>query len=469
MKSVLNAKLTLQFLRISTIVLCVPVDSAAQELCHAVVEVEEVVCTYVPPGNGAGPLWCYGAPLLVRWGNNVFVSATETGKDVPRLCNTRWRLFGRDRNGWRLLHTPEAFREREPCPLVAFGDGRLFLSTNPSVAPPGTHYGPCEPHLVEFSAKNPQASPKSLPSHWEGEPRFTDHSYRGIASDAARGEILLLNIHSRTGEQCWAFIERGGKWSRQGRIRFPIRACYPQVALRERAGHVLAIGDIVEPNAEWQAYKRQKTGREWDYVLRRLFYTWTPDIARTDFAEPMELENVDSTAGYIRNLDIWLGPRETAHVLYLKMPVQSALLRDKFFPDKRITTSLEHAVLRHGEVVRRSTLVKRGEGESSEIPGNARFHATGDGRLFVVYYCGGKDREGKTLSENRLLQVLPEKWPKPIPLPLEHPFTTFFTAAERGGSPPSNVIDLFGSGHQPRTLRYARIRLRFQDENASAK
>ncbi len=448
---------------------CTLLNVPAEELRGPLVEVEEVVCTYAPPGNGAGPLWCYGAPLLVRWGNNVFVSAMETGKDVPKLCNTRWQLFGRNQNGWRLLYTPDAFREREPCPLVAFSDGRLFLSTNPSLTPPGTYYGRCDPHLVEFSASNPQLPPRTLPAHWEGEASFTDHSYRGIASDAVRAEILLLNIHSRTGEQWWAFLEGNGKWSKQGRIRFPIRACYAQVALRDRAAHVLAIGDIVEPNAEWRAYKREKTGREWDYVFRRLFYTWSPDVSRTEFAKPLELDNLDSTAGYIRNLDLWLDSKGAAHVLYLKMPVQSALLRDKFFPEKKITTSLEYAVLRRGEVVRRSTLVKGGEGASGEIPGNARFHATDDGRLFVIYYCGGRDAKGKTLSENRILQILPRRGAKPITLPLKHPFTTFFTAAERGGSRPSNVIDLFGSGHQPRTLRYARIQLRFRDESSSAK
>jgi hypothetical protein len=125
----------------------------------------------------------------------------------------------------------------------------------------------------------------------------------------------------------------------------------------------------------------------------------------------------------------------------------------------KITTSLEHAILRNGKVVRRSTLLKGGEGESSEIPGNARFHATAEGELFVVYYCSGTDKNGKRVSENRILQVLPEIGSQPVRIPLEHPFTTFFTACERGGSAPSKIIDLFGTGHQPNTLRYARIRL----------
>ena len=424
-----------------------------------VAEVEEVVCTYVAPDNGAGPLWCYGAPLVARWRDKVFVSAMETGEGVPKLCNTRWQLFMRGDDGWKLQQKADAFREREPCPLVAFSDGRLFLSVNPSISPPGTQYGPCEPHLLEFSAEKPSELPKQLRPVWLGEIRFTDHSYRGIAADGARGEILLLNIHAETGEQFWSFLDSDGKWSRQGKIRFPIRSCYPQVALKDRAAHVLAIGDIVEPNEEWRAYKKEKTGREWDYVFRRLFYTWTPDIATTDFAEPLELENLDATAGYIRNLDLWLGPESSVHVLYLKMPVQSALIRDRFLPGEKIATSLEYTILRNGNVVRRATLLKGGEGESNDIPGNARFQVTAEGELSVVYFSSGVDKNGKPVSENRIMRILPETDSKPVTIPLEHPFTTFFTACERGGSAPSKIIDLFGTGYQPNTLRYARVRL----------
>jgi hypothetical protein len=454
----------------ATVLTCPSTGYSAEGALAVVVEVEEEVCKYTPPGNGAGPLWCYGAPLLVRHEDKVFVSAMETGEGVPKLCNTRWQLYGRDETGWGLLFRPQGFREREPSPLVGFADERVFVSVNPSLAPAGTQYGPCDPHLLEFSVKDlSRLRLRRLRPVWKGETQFTDHSYRGIAADAANGEILLLNIHSRTGEQYWSFLDRERNWSSQGRIRFPIRSCYPQVALKNRAAHVLAIGDIVEPNEEWRAYKKEKTGRAWDYVFRRLFYAWTPNVTEKGFAEPLELENLDATAGYIRNLDLWLGPRETAHVLYLKMPVQSALIRDRFFPDAKITTSLEYAVLRKGNVVSRRTLLKGGEGESPEIPGNARFHATGDGKLFVVYYCGGTTVAGDSVSENRILQILPETGEGPIRIPLEHPFTTFFTAAERGGSPPSKIVDLFGSGPQPQTLRYARIRLRFRPESDPAK
>ncbi|MCZ6681380.1 MAG: hypothetical protein O7E52_29550, partial [Candidatus Poribacteria bacterium] len=316
-----------------------------------VVEAEDVVSRYVPPNNGAGPLWCYGAPLLVRHGDWVYVSVMETGEDVPPLCNTRWQLLRRDRQGWRVCQQAEDFREREPCPMVGLADGRLFLSINPLTEPPGKNRGQCAPHLLQFSIEEPQRAGLSIRPVWDEGHHFTEHSYRGIAADGPRGELLVLNIDSPTGAQFWSYRDASGTWARHGQIRFPIRSCYPQVALRAQVAHILAIGDIVEPNSEWRAYKHEKTGRDWDYVFRRLFYTWTPDITRSDFASPTELENLDATGGYIRNLDLWIDPNGAAHLLYLKQPVQSALMRDEFFPGVPLTTSLEYCVLRDGAVI----------------------------------------------------------------------------------------------------------------------
>ncbi|MCZ6678106.1 MAG: hypothetical protein O7E52_12735, partial [Candidatus Poribacteria bacterium] len=97
---------------------------------------------------------------------------------------------------------------------------------------------------------------------------------------------------------------------------------------------------------------------------------------------------------------------------------------------------------------------------SSEMPGNARFQATDDGRLFVIYYCGGRTAAGEGISENRLLQILPAQEEfQAVRIDLKEPFYTFFTATERGGSAPSRTIDLFGVGRDSTTLRYARVKL----------
>ncbi len=324
-----------------------------------IVEVEEIITTCEPPGNGAGPFWCYGSPLIVRLGDEVFVSAMETGENIPLLCNTRWRLFRkRNVNNWEMIQASDKFNEREPCPLVCFPDEKVFLSVNPSTQPPGTKYGNCSPHLIEFIINDSLFEMKQINPIWDEGTFFTDHSYRGIAADGIRKEILLLNINAQTSEQFWSFYENGN-WTQYGRISFPIRACYPQVALKDRSAHVLAIGDIVEPVDEWRNYKFEKTGSGWDYVFRRLFYTWTPDMKKSDFMEPIEVDNLEKTAGHIANLDLWIDGDGKAHILYLRRTVQSSLMRDKFFPDVPINVSLEYVIIDKGKITDKITLIKR--------------------------------------------------------------------------------------------------------------
>jgi hypothetical protein len=66
------------------------------------------------------------------------------------------------------------------------------------------------------------------------------------------------------------------------------------------------------------------------------------------------------------------------------------------------------------------------------------------------------------VAENRLFEILADGTAgQPVRVPLDQPFTSFFTATVRGGSAPSDVLDLLGvragSGN---AIGYARIRLR---------
>ncbi|MCX8036865.1 MAG: hypothetical protein N3D11_07395 [Candidatus Sumerlaeia bacterium] len=427
----------------------------------AVVEVEETITTCAAPNNGAGPFWCYGAPLMVRFGGRVFASIMETGTEVPPLCNTRWRVFERPDSGrWRCVQRADAYREREPCPLAVLRSGSLFLSVNPLVKPSETNSGLCDPHLLRFDlARTGDAAGEIVRPVFAAGARFTEHSYRGFGVDGRRGELLPMNIDSATGRYYWSLCNHAGQWSARGTIAFPIRACYPQVALRDRAAHVLAIGDIVEPVKEWREYKFAKTQRTWDYVFRRLFYTWTPEIGAAEFAAPVELDTVDATAGHITNLDLWLGPEGAAHVLYLKTNIASALLRDRFFPGQPIVTSLEYAVLRQGQVAERRTLLRGGEGLDSPVPAYGRFHATRGDRLYIVYACRSDGRQGGRSAEMRIMPVEADSPDPPsIAIDFKEPFQPFFTATERGGSTPSPILDILGGGRNG-SIRYGRVRI----------
>lgn len=432
-----------------------------------VVEAEEEVYTVMPADNGAGPMWCKGSTCLVRIGSDLFASGLETLPDLKPLNNCRWTLYQRTGQGWQLAARDEKGRTREPCPLGGFADGRLFLSANPTLTDPNVYNGDSLPEVLQFSAQEPGRPPVvELPS-WPGHPYFTEHSYRGFAADGVNGELLLLNIEQHEA-QFWSFRDRRGHWSAKGKLEFPmgtdyekpekIRLCYPVVALRDRAAFVLGVSDIIEPVAAWRQFKRELTGQEWDYDFRRLFFTWTPDVTKAPFAPWQEIASRERTAGGIDNLDVYLAADGAAHVLWNERNLDERL-RAKFFPGEKQGYALNHCVVRDGKVVSRSTVSSWTEGDPAPAPtpGVGRFHVTPDGRLLVIYYCSGVGADGKSIAENRLVELVGGKWSKPVTVPLRQPLSSFFTTTVRGGSPPSNAIELLGQVGN--ALRYARVRV----------
>jgi hypothetical protein len=423
------------------------------------VEVEEVVTRYTPANNGAGPMWCYGSTVIARQGGDVFLSTIETGEGVPLLCNTRWQFWHCSADGWKLEQVEKEYRQREPCPLVVFKDGPVFLSVNPSTEPPGTKYGPCKPLVLQFDPANPVAPAKINQPAWADGTYFTDHSYRGFAADGANSELLLLNINAKTSEQFVSYRGSNGKWHEKGTITFPIRACYPQVALRDGAAYVMAIGDIVEPVEEWRKLKYEKLKRDWDYVFRRLFYTYTEDIRTAGFCEPIEIDTAEKTCGYIRNLDLYIDETGAAHLLYTKQPHQYDFIRDKYFPAETMKTYLEHVIVKDGKVLSRQTLAERPAGSNGFEPSFGRFHIDSSGQLYVIA-SGTIIKNGQRISGN-FLALIPAGKNKPMfeRIELKHPFGNFFTNTPRGGSKPSDIIDIFGIADDGPNLRYARIRI----------
>ena len=436
-----------------------------------IVEAEENVYTHIDASNGAGPMWCSGSTCLVRAGDRLFASGLETVPGARPLNNCRWMLFTRETNGWTCVRVDTDGRTREPAPIAAFRDGRVFLSVNPTLGQePEPGGGPARPDVLQFSASEPTAPPVPLAPRWQGAPKFTEHSYRSFAADGAAGELLLFqNIGYAHAE--WTFRDRLGKWSAQGQIKWPwgseydkpgpIRVCYPNVALRDRAVHFVGVSDVVEPYRAWREFKRELTGREWDYDFRRLFYTWTRDITEAPFAEWVEIASRDKTGGWISPGDLWLAPNGDAHLLWSERAIDERL-RKRFFPDAKQSHALNHAVVRGGKVIRRGTILATTE-EKPGLAGSAgRFHGTPDNRLFVVHLAAGTDRDGRRVFENRLVEILPGGTVgAPVRIPLQKPFTSYFTTTVRAGSPPSWTLEMLGTREgTPNTLSYARVILR---------
>ncbi len=438
---------------------CLAIMAGGVSAAKPVVDVEEVVTSYTSADNGAGPMWCYGSTVIARIGNDVFLSVIETGKDVLPLCNTRWQLWTRPGNGpWKLVRQEQEYRQREPCPIGVDPAGKVFLSVNPSTQPPGTMYGPCRPLVLEFNAEDPAAAFVSKEPAWAPGTKFTDHSYRGFSADGNNGELLLLNIHSETGDQFVSHRNQQGQWQAKGSIHFPIRSCYPQVLLKDKSAHAMAIGDIVEPNEQWRKLKFEKTQRQWDYVFRRLFYTWTPDIEKIPFAEPIEIDSVEKTAGHITNLDLYVDDAGTVQALYLRQPHQYDFIRDTYFPGEKMTVTLETLTIRDGKIIGKQTMAERTD-KGGLRPSYGRFHADAAGKLWIIA-AGWMQKDGKDSFGNFLLDPDAKDAAAIQPIAMEHPFHSFFTATPRGGSQPSDTIDLFGIADDNPNLRYARIQLK---------
>ncbi|MHC4559718.1 MAG: hypothetical protein ACYS80_20695 [Planctomycetota bacterium] len=352
----------------------------------------------------------------------------ETGKDIPPLCNTRWQLWHRSTDGWKVEQSEKNYRQREPCPIAGFQQGTVFLSVNPSIESVGTKYGRCEPLVLEFAPENLGGSVKIHRPMWADGTYFTDHSYRGFAADGINGELILLNINAQTGEQFVSYCDSKGNWHRKGKIKFPIRACYPQVALRDGSAHVMAIGDIVEPIEEWKKLKFEKLKQKWDYVFRRLFYTYTDDIKTADFRIPIEIDTVEDTCGHIQNLDLYVDPAGAAHLLYLKRPYQYEFIRNKYFPNRAMTVHLVYVVVKEGRVVSRKMLAETSKDSIGLEPSFGRFHISNNRELYVIV-AGTANDEGHRIFGNYLGRIQ------------------------------AGIIDLFGIADDSPNLRYARIRI----------
>jgi hypothetical protein len=442
---------------------------SANLILKPVVEAEEVVYQYLPADNGAGPMWCGGSTTIVRSGKDVFASGLETVPEWKPLNNCRWMLFERSKKSWEKKIVDNEGRTREPGPMAAFDDGRFFLSVNPTLTAPDTYDGPARPEILQFRKSGEKLRSKKLLPVWSGNPPFTEHSYRSFAADGKSGELILFQNIGYTHAE-WSFLDSKGKWSAQGKIEWPfgaeyeepepIRVCYPNVMLKDKAVYFCGVSDIIEPRKEWRKFKRELTGKEWDYDFRRLFYTWNDDITTGKFHPWIEVSSREETCGWVSPSDLWVSPDGSVHILWTERALDERL-REKFFPAAKQSHSLNYAIIRDGKVETRRTIAIAEEGGSELKPGPGRFQVTPDNRLFVVYFIKGTNASGQQIAENRLVEIMEGGIAgTEVIIPLKQPFSSFFTATVRAGSKPSEILDMLGIQDGVKNkISYARIRL----------
>lgn len=435
-------------------------STSAAQTVEPTVRVEEEVYRFEPANNGAGPMWCAGNTCIVRHDDQVFASALHTLSDVKPLNNCVPAILMRSDSGWSEVFRSEGLT-REPSPLGVVTSGKVLMSENPTVTPRDTYAGPSKPRLVEFSPETQGTTP--LEPVWQGEPRFTEHSYRSFALDATSGEMILLQNIGYTHAE-WCFRDRHGAWSRAGKLHWPraerdgdpIRICYPAVALKDRRVYFFGVSDVIEPNQAWRAYKHELTGREWDYVFRKLFFTWCDDLSTGEFHDWIEVANVEATGGSLFPNDLCVNSDGIVSVLWSETLMDSRL-REAFSLEGEQRHALQFANIHDGKVVQRSSLLTLREKKDGLMPGRARFHVTPDGSVWIIYYVSGSV-SGAPVSENRVARVsLNGRLSSIVSLHLKKPLTNFFTNTARAGCAPSYTLDLLGQVGN--TMRYVQIGL----------
>ena len=448
--------------------LCAGADPAKVPL-KPVVEIDEEVYTYEPSNNGSFPLWTYGSTILARRGDDLFFSATETIPDANPLNCVRWALMKRTKDGWTVLQRDPKGRTREPSPIVITDDGRLFMSVNPTLTTPDKRGGPAQPEILQFSLGDPSGPFKTLLPAWTTEPKFSDHSYRGLGGDGRTGELLLVNVEAYRGQH-WVYFDKDGKCANSGLVEFPniasykgpipIRFLYPGVVLRSGAAHVLTKGGVEDFVKERVEYRRSKKSKIWGRY--HLGYAWSPNIATTPLSKWIYAVDVSEMAGEVWNCDLWAAANGDCHLLWWEKNLDTRL-RPKYFSDKKLVFALKHGVMREGKMISQQTLVQGGEGLATNIPYWGRFHVTEDERLFV-FTTERSMKDGKRGGViNQIMEIRPDGTAsQPITVPVAHAFTMLsMTAGQYGGTFPSHALEVVGrcDGLPGTTIRYARIRL----------
>jgi hypothetical protein len=82
-------------------------------------------------------------------------------------------------------------------------------------------------------------------------------------------------------------------------------------------------------------------------------------------------------------------------------------------------------------------------------------------RIRDAVFASGLETLKSIKPLNNLIEIRPGgEISAPVRVPLNQPFTSYFTATVRGGSPPSQTLELLGQrAGSPLTMSYARVRL----------
>lgn len=408
---------------------------------------QETICRVRDTKNGASPLWCYGSTAIMRLGDKVVATVPANDNNVLPLADRHIELYAKTGDGpWQKIWHDMRFT-REPAPILRRDDQSIWISLNPSEKDvpigQGIEYGPAIPTLALFDlTKQGEPTLERLPL---GDYYFMDHSYRGMAIDRQTGDLFITWQYVE-GEGKHCFLLRTPKGDVTEKLEFPVRACYHNLAVKDKKAYVLAISDICEPVAEWAEYKYAKTGVRWDYDFRNLYFTYCNDITTGEFAPAALIDSREETCGQIRNLDLFVADSGVCYLVYEAKRIWHDFMRDRFFPEVRFDTVLTLCAVKDGNVLWRKELDAERETDdrqNTKASYSVAFFQRADGSLGLLFNKTGSNGTGMAdgwyLSRGELAEHGNPAFSR---LDVSCPPNGFHTARPRCGALPSDVLDV---------------------------
>jgi len=356
----------------------------------------EFVCPTMDFENGADPSWSRGNSPIIRVGNRVFLTNPRVHAERRPLNRTTMELWEKQDGGaWQLVYEDEDVFQREPCPIACIGGARLVVTANV----PAQEYAPdeetmdtdCIPTLYVFDISGPVRKIASIRLQWDQEDyAFWEHSYRGFAVDRERGLLFLDNIeYSEEARFCYTLLDRQLRCIKNGKLHFPKRCCYHTIAAKDGEIYLFGIQDIKEPNSVWRDYKRQMTGREWDYDFRILYMNYCSDIEKGEFEPSVRICDRDDTCGWVFPLDCCYDANGDMLLLVSTQNVYPAFMRERFFPGVAPEATLEMYRFSRGKLLEKTCIARSGDTESATAFTGC-FHTAASGEVYAVW-CKHRD------------------------------------------------------------------------------
>jgi len=346
----------------------------------------EKVCTLNPWNH---PIHDYSVSHILRVGDRVFLSTADCLTDREGMCNVYPMLYEKRGDGeWKLVFSEESSYQMDAGQLIYQGNNRLVMTLNPPKDRyPKDYYTwlvPCTPVIYLFDIAEGVKLIDKFDIPWDrNDYPFKSHNYRSSGVDIVNGNLLCTNIHYPAEEFAYSLMDARCRPIRLGKLEFPYRVCYHNIAMRDGETYLFGVQDVIEPNEEWRNYQKQMS--DFLYVFRTVHLNYSPDITKEELRPSVVICSKEETCGQIENLDCAFTRDGQMIFMAGERQFMNEIMRDHFFPGMSNFSELCFYRLSKGEVIERVVMDRTEEGDEWNLSHNGFIHTAANGELYLVW------------------------------------------------------------------------------------